>query len=113
MALLLDFPEIPSQERITSLCGDFSTIMKSHVFLNQLPVGQNCTDLTTTPPLRLAVACLASMHAKAAGNESRHLFLAALDLWGFMTEVDNREARSLDMVMAVRTNVRKCPCICF
>ncbi|KIW27411.1 uncharacterized protein PV07_07149 [Cladophialophora immunda] len=99
MALLLDFPEIPSQERITSLCDDFSTIMKSHVFLNQLPLAQYCTDLTT-PPLRLAVACLASMHGKAPGNESRHLFLAALDLWAFMTEVDNREARSLDMLMA-------------
>lgn len=100
MALLLDFPDLPSQERIVSLYENFSTTLNTHIFLNQFPLGQSCSDVTT-PPLRLAVACLASMHARPPDNESRHLFLAALDLWAFMTEVDNREARSLDMLMAV------------
>lgn len=53
------------------------------------------------PPLRLAMACLASLHIGRDDAESRHLFLASLSLWGAMLEIDNREARSPEMLMGV------------
>ena len=67
------------------------------------------------PYLRLSLACLASClssspevsatlsersHASRA-DAARSLFLAGLKMWGVMLEVDNREARKVETVMAV------------
>ncbi len=68
--------------------------------MNTLPLGQPLQDLTG-PPFRLAVACLGSMQLRCPEKESKDLFLAGIDLWAAMTEIDNREARSLEMLLAV------------
>ena len=53
------------------------------------------------PPLRLAMACLGSLHRGRDEAESRLLFQASMSLWGAMLEIDNREARSSEMLMGV------------
>ena len=54
-------------------------------------------------PLRLAVACIASACQRKSETEGRHLFLAGMSLWSTILEVDNREARSPEMLLAVCT----------
>lgn len=57
---------------------------------------------TTAPPLRLAQACLGSMYLqKASSEEARNLFHAGSSLWAVILEVDNSEARSMEMLVAV------------
>ena len=53
------------------------------------------------PPLRLAMACIASLQAGHDDAASRNLFLASLSLWAAIVEIDNREARSPEMLMGV------------
>ena len=54
------------------------------------------------PPLRLSQACLASVYTRRPQDEARNLFLGAINLWSVMLEVDNSEARSVEMLIAVR-----------
>lgn len=100
MVWLSDFPEIPAQEELSRLEQAFLKFFPSHVFLNLLPITQ-ATSQTAGPPFRFGAACLVSVHCRRPEDESRDLCLAGIDLWAFMTEIDNRQARSLDMFMAV------------
>ena len=58
-------------------------------------------------PLRLAIACLASAYLRKSEVEGRDLFTAGMNLWSVIVEVDNREARSLEMLLAVRISSLK------
>ena len=73
-----------------------------HAFLNRLLVTKPFCE-PVAPPLRLAIACVASVQARHGAAEARDLFLASRALMGFSMEVDNREARSLDLLMTVCT----------
>ncbi|KAK5064916.1 hypothetical protein LTR84_000750 [Exophiala bonariae] len=53
-----------------------------------------------TPPLRLAQACLGSVYTQKGSEEARNLFHAGASLWAVIVEVDNSEARSLEMLVA-------------
>ena len=48
------------------------------------------------------MACLGAVYARSSAQESRDLFIAGTGLWIVTMEADNREARSIDMVTAVR-----------
>ena len=54
-------------------------------------------------PLRLAIAGVASAYQRKSETEGRDLFMAGMNLWSVIIEVDNREARSLEMLLAVCT----------
>lgn len=56
-----------------------------------------------TPPLRLAQACLGSVYTQTqkGSEEARNLFHAGASLWAVIVEVDNSEARSHEMLVAV------------
>jgi len=55
----------------------------------------------TAPPLRLAQACLGSVYSRRGVGEARDLFHAGSSLWAVILEVDNSEARSIEMLVAV------------
>ncbi len=100
LALLSDFPAIPTPAELDSLKEIFAKCYGTHVFLGRLPIPHSSRE-STVPPLRLATACIASLHAGHAPSEARDLFLAGGKLWAVMMEVDNRESRSLDWLVAV------------
>ena len=52
-------------------------------------------------PLSFAIGCLASVHARHGPAQAQDLFLASRGLLGAIMEVDNRESRSHDLLMAV------------
>lgn len=52
-------------------------------------------------PLSLSFACLASVHIRQNPAQAKNLFLASRGLLGAIMEVDNRESRSPDLLMAV------------
>ena len=54
-------------------------------------------------PLALAYSCLASIHARNVAEQSKDLFLASRCLLGALMEIDNRESRSPDLLLAVGT----------
>ena len=76
-----------------------------------------------SPPfLRLSLACLAACLSSSPevsatllersyasrADAARSLFLAGLKLWAVMLEIDNREARKVETVMAVSFPVFLC-----
>jgi hypothetical protein len=52
--------------------------------------------------LTLAISCLASVNVHHDTAQARNLFLASRYLLGVIMEIDNRESRSADLLMAVR-----------
>lgn len=52
-------------------------------------------------PLSLAISCLASVHARHDAAKARDLFLASRGLLGALMEIDNRESRLPDLLIAV------------
>jgi hypothetical protein len=58
-----------------------------------------CESATT--PLRLAVGCVTAIHLRRDEAEAEHLFSASRALIGAIMEIDNRESRSPDLLVAV------------
>ena len=52
-------------------------------------------------PLRLAIAGIVSAYQRTSEAQGRDLFMAGMNLWSMIIEVDNREARSLETLVAV------------
>ena len=100
MSWILDFPEIPSQYQMGHLREAFLSSYANHTFLGALPLAQPLRDFTV-PPFRLAVACLGALQSGQPEKEARNLCSAGINLWAAMTEIDNREARSLEMLLSV------------
>lgn len=98
--LFSDFPEIPSDEDISHLHNVFYSSCTRHVFLEDLFTNQLVREPVASP-FSLSVACLASIHAQRGEQEASNLFRAGIALLEVITEVDNREARSFEMLMAV------------
>ena len=103
MAVLSNIPSVPPPNEITYLRQVFSISCASHIFFGRLPLPEPSRE-PIAPPLRLAIACLASVYLNQAEEESTKLFLAGMSLWTVIMEVDNREARSLELLMAVSSS---------
>ncbi|MCJ1471563.1 hypothetical protein MMC13_000203 [Lambiella insularis] len=114
LALLSDFPDMPNMAQLGVLESSFWGLSKHLVFLGTMAVPSGPKEVSP-PYLRLSLACLASCLSRAAEvsgtlsewtHESRAaavraLFVAGLKIWGVMLEVDNREARKVEAVMAI------------
>lgn len=79
----------------------FSTFCSGHVFMSRMPLPPPSRE-AIAPPLRLAQACLGSVYTRRGIDEARNLFHAGSSLWAVILEVDNSEARSIEMLVAVR-----------
>ncbi|KIV92373.1 hypothetical protein PV10_03678 [Exophiala mesophila] len=112
MVLLSEVPPTPTDQELAHFQTLFSTTFKKHFFLDFMD--NVPTSSSPTPPyLDFASACLGSItssptasHSSAASNDSSRqdvsaaLFIAGVNLWSVMLEVDNREARQLEAVIA-------------
>jgi hypothetical protein len=109
MAFLSDTLPMPPEDELLRLQGEFYTSFKQHIFINSVDV--TGTSDIIPPYLQLALACISSVTSPLAGtNENLNgsdIFLTGAHLWGVMLEVDNREARLLEAVVAVCTRISK------
>jgi hypothetical protein len=78
----------------------FLRIFAEQTFLRNLPIPGPTTD-NIVAPLRFAVATLSSLHDRRDEEESREGFFLTSGLWGTIMETDNREARSVELLVAV------------
>ncbi|MCJ1472613.1 hypothetical protein MMC13_001262 [Lambiella insularis] len=113
LVLLSDFPQLPDEEVLGALQALFPAISETLMFLRLMPM-PNASGELIPPYLQLSMACLASCLPMASacspidlelsslgqGNASMRLFFAATKMWGVMLEVDNREARKVEAVLA-------------
>ena len=117
MVLLSEVPATLPEEELARLQAAFFTSFNHHIFVNALDVVISPSSLLP-PYLQHAIACLSSVTSPLRGasvhgscNEtsqagvSTSLFLAGVNLWSVMLEVDNREARLLEAVVAVRLDL--------
>lgn len=113
MALLSDVPATPSEEQLERLQAAFFNSFKHHIFMNAIDVVGSPSD-SLPPYLQFALACVGSMTSPEDAcvfttpngtvqiDVAAHLFVAGVNLWSVMLEVDNRETRLLEAVVAVR-----------
>lgn len=114
MVLLSDIATTTSEDELAQWQALFFTSFKQHIFPNTVDVVDSASGLLP-PYLRLALACLSSVTSPSAnmidcavvngnsgGEISAGLFYAGVNLWSVMLEVDNREARLFEAVLAVR-----------
>lgn len=107
LAILSDFPEkLPPPDEMVYLREVFSKCCPGHPFLERLPIAPP-SHTTMAPPLHFAIGCMASIHARREPDEAANLFMASRGLWGVTMECDNREARSVELLVTVCMR-RKC-----
>ncbi|KIW58069.1 hypothetical protein PV05_02619 [Exophiala xenobiotica] len=111
MALLSDVPATPSEEQLERLQAAFFNSFKQHIFMNAIDVVGSPSD-SLPPYLQFALACVGSMTSPEDAcvfttpngtveiDVAAHLFVAGVNLWSVMLEVDNRETRLLEAVVA-------------
>ena len=101
LAILSDFPEkLPSHDELAYLREVFAKCCSGHPFLERLPIAPP-SHTAMAPPLQFAIGCVASVHARCEPNEAENLFRASRGLWGATMECDNREARSVELLVTV------------
>ncbi|KAL6241049.1 hypothetical protein RBB50_011952 [Rhinocladiella similis] len=100
VVLFSDFPEISCEDNLSHLHDIFYKSCTRHMFLENLFLTQPAREPVPSP-FSLSAACLASMHARRWDQESRNLFRAGIALLEVIAEVDNREARSFEMLMTM------------
>jgi hypothetical protein len=99
-------PSIPPEEQLAMLESEFYNTVRNHLYIRDVEALRSPTVSTRPPYMQLALACTAAAAKAQVINEngfdvsSANLFVAGVDLWGVMVEVDNREARSIDAVVA-------------
>lgn len=115
MAILSTLPPLPEEHILARAQSQFYTIFKSHIFLRTITSLAPASNDVVPPYLKIGLACLglASSIARPTGREphpqwsiaaessAADLFVAGDTLWGVMMEVDNREARLSESVLAV------------
>lgn len=119
MGILADLP-FPAQDVIDQARALFLTSFKSHIFLKSITILEGIHTRVRPPPyLALSLACLGaatsqlhSLQGAAQAQEqqepvcarylARDLCISGQTLWGVMLEVDNREARLVESILAVR-----------
>ena len=114
LVLLSDVPAPPPDDELSRLQAAFSTSFKQHIFINSVDFASSSSN-PLPPYLQLALACLSAVTSHLANASAfdddngalqegcpARLFVAGVNLWSVMLEVDNREARLLEAVVAVR-----------
>lgn len=115
MAVLLDLPSPPDDVILDRSQALFHDSFKRHLFLNRIAIPAPSSGRLIPPYLKLSLACLgttlsrdlrssASRSPQASTSSeqlSSNLCVTAMRLWGVMMEIDNREARLIDSVLAV------------
>lgn len=105
VSLLSSFPNHPLKSDLAHLRRVYTQVCNDHSFFRRISLPLVSREVVA-PPLSFGLACLGAVHVRRPAEESRNLFIAGADLWAVMMEVDNREARSLDMITAVGLNTR-------
>jgi hypothetical protein len=107
---------MPDEEILLKSLTSFNTSFKKHLFLDRCPLHSSMEGSLVPPYLQMAFACLAcalSSEPDAAQDSSDHILSftkhsatrlcrSGMTLWGVMMEVDNRETRLVEAVLAVR-----------
>ena len=115
MAVLSELPPPPDSHIIDLAQGQFFTTFKRHIFLSSLVFPAPPMKNSVPPYLEIGFACLAHVVSKSMADSgdvgsnssvsvqssASDLFLAGDGFWGVMMEVDNREARLLEAILAV------------
>lgn len=113
---LLTLPDMPNDEILLQSLASFNATFKKHLFLEKWALHSSMEGSVVPPYLQLAFACLAcalTFGPDAAQDPSDHvlsstehsaarLCRSGITLWRVMLEVDNREARLVEAVLAVR-----------
>ena len=110
MILLSKVPTLPSDDDLDCLRRSFSFNFGRHIFVKDFEPASYSVNGLTPPYLQLALACIASVFSGSVDSGARKavssdLFIAGVNVWAVMLEVDNREARSSKAVVAVRLRV--------
>lgn len=114
LTLLSNLPDIPDSEELGRLESSFRALSKKFIFLRAISMPGSSRELLP-PYLRLSLACFASCLSPSPesfatvseripavqSDAGKALFSAGVKVWGVMLEVDNREARKVESVMAV------------
>ncbi len=115
MAILSGLPSLPEGDSLCQAQAEFNISFKQHVFLSGL-IFPTPSSISIVPPyLKIGLACLGTATSKnvptnehpghrsssGANDLAADLFVAGDSLWGVMMEVDNREARLFESVLAV------------
>jgi hypothetical protein len=122
VALLSDIPAIPEHFELLRLWQRFLDQRKVMPFLNNVPIPSRSED-SITPHLLLSAAPFALL-MEGDQQRARDTFVAAVSVWSALIEIDNRESRTEDSLIAVhplpsptqsklcayRRRVRCCPC---
>jgi hypothetical protein len=113
MVLLTDIQWIPEETELARLQSLFFTSFKLHIYLDTIDI-PDAAQSPYPPYFPLALACLSSAVSPIPNPDgyilgtsswqaeiSASLFAAGVSLWCVVLEVDNREARLLEAVVAV------------
>ncbi len=116
MVLLSDVPSTLPQDDLERLQATYFTSFGRHIFLSAVEIDDS-PSRPLPPYLQLAMACLSWLTCPltvtsvnpetgtvSADASASLLFLTGANLWSVMLEVDNREARMQEAVVAVRTS---------
>jgi hypothetical protein len=98
LSLLTELPTIPEHFELARLRQNFAKHRVNVSFLASIPL--ELTRETIPPHLLLTMASFAAIFEHDP-NRSRDLFLAAIRMWCTMSEIDNRETRTDEILLAV------------
>ncbi len=114
MVMLSNVPSNPPEDTLARLQEAFFNSFKQHIFIKTVDIA-NWSSAQLPPYLQLVLACLGSVTAPSTGSTgyttalgtpqdevSAGLFVAGVNLWSVMLEVDNRETRLFEAILAVR-----------
>ena len=115
MVVLSDLPLPPDDVSLDESHRVFSSSFKNHVFLNRIAIAAPQPGRLIPPYLRLAIACIGTVFSKLELPPARaecqaptcpdqlasDLCLSGIRVWGVILEIDNREARLIDSILAV------------
>lgn len=122
--MLSDVPTMLPEDELARLQASFFASY-NHIFLDGVDVASWSSN-PLPPYLQVALACLGAAASSPSANTGAYavtngtdqpdvsagLFIAATRLWTVIIEVDNREARMLEAVVAVRsTPSYGCPAV--
>ena len=114
MAVMADAPPLLNRDEIGRLEITFMKTFKRHIFMPLIDIPASSQGLSP-PYLELSLACLASavsqesikgeaiyrMTPVSSPDTTHRLFSGAIQLMTVMLEVDNRQARLMETIMAV------------
>ena len=117
MSLLADFPGLPPPDELLTLRSTYAMTLGKHVYLNDVSHLFINPNSALPPYLNLAFACIGrclqgidslSTSTNNAPNLSdpdsaTQFFHAGSKIFSVMVETDNREARTVELVLSVES----------